>query len=339
MTSFDTSDPVFVCGPTNAEDLVRLPGTPWVVASHWNMDMTSGMPPTRYGFGPLEAIHIDTHEVRRLYPSPESAVNWDRKTYPDCPEPPQSLSSHGLNVRSLGGGKFRLYVANHGDRHSVEIIDVAVEGERLRTTWRGCAVASLEDIGVWPNGVAPLPEEGFILSGYNVATWRPGRGWEKFASYEGTKPGEPLVEGPETGGMSNGVEVSRDGQWVFIADSLRQSVIRIPIGGGEQTVIQLTFFPDNLRWGEDGLLYVAGVILPKMETSEDVWKFFDESRPVTAIYAVSIDPETLAVKEVVNSADGFGGRYGLMSTALQMGDQLWLSSEKSDRIAILRIAQ
>ena len=250
VTSFDTSNPTFVLGPTNAEDIVRLPGAPWIIASHLSLDINSGMPPTVYGPGPLEAIHVDSHEVRRLYPSADSEVDWDRKTFPDRPEPPPSLSSHGLNVRPLGGNNFRLYVNNHGGRHSVEVIDVSVAGERLRTTWRGCAVAPLEELGVWPNGVAPLPEEGFILSGFNVATWRPRRGWEKFAGYEGMKPGTPIVTGPETRGMSNGVEVSRDGKWVFIADTLRQSVIRVPIGGGEQTVVKLNFGVNNLRWGD-----------------------------------------------------------------------------------------
>jgi hypothetical protein len=339
MTSVDTTAPIFVHGPTNAEDLVRLPGTPWVIASHWNMDVTSGMPPTRYGFGPLKAIRIDTHEVSRLYPSAESAVDWDRETYPDCREPPQSLSSHGLNVRPLGGDKFRLYVANHGDRHSVEIVDVLADGVRLRATWRGGVVAPLQEMGVWPNGVAPLPGEGLILSGFNVAMWRPGSGWEKFGSYEGGRPGESPQPGAVPAGMSNGIEVSPDGQWVFIADSRRRTVIRAPMRGGKQTVIQLGFMPDNLRWGEDGLLYAAGLILPKFETPAQLWALFEQSRPVTSIHAISIHPETLAVKEVLNSEDGLGGRYGMASTALQIGDELWVGSEKTEYIAILKLTR
>ena len=337
MKPFDTSNPLFVYGPIKAEDLVRLSGTPWIVASHLNLDLSSGMPPTLYGFGPLRAIRMDTHEVRLLYPTSDSAVDWDRTTFPDCPQPPDSLSSHGLNVRPLGGNKFRLYVCNHGGRHSVEIIDVAVHGEQLHTTWRGGVPVAVNDLGVWPNGVAPLPEEGFILSGYNVAKWRPGRGWEKFDSYQGLKPGAPTVRG--AGGMSNGVEVSRDGQWIFIADSLRETVIRVPIGGGEQTVFDFNshpgFHPDNLRWGEDGLLYVCGPILPKFQRDEDFIKCFDHSFMVTGILVMSIDPKTLAVREVVNSADGFELRYGLTSTALQVGDQLWLGTEIGDRVAVL----
>src|SRR5262245_22988114 len=76
----------FVYGVQNAEDLVRLGTTPWVITSHLNFNF---FPPYEIGLGPLEAVRIDTHEVHRLYPTAESAVDWDRRTYPDCREPPQ----------------------------------------------------------------------------------------------------------------------------------------------------------------------------------------------------------------------------------------------------------
>jgi len=189
--SFDTSNPTFVYGVTKAEDLVRLPGAPWIIASYLNLEFGPVMPPQKYGPGPLQAIRMDTHEVRTLDPSPD----WDQATYPDFPEPPEWLSTHGLNVRPLGKNAFRLYACNHGGRHSVEIVDLVVDDDDLRATWRGGVAVSVEDLSVWPNGVAPLPEEGFVLSGFNVATWTPGRGWERLAGYEGTKVGDPVVMG------------------------------------------------------------------------------------------------------------------------------------------------
>jgi hypothetical protein len=335
-SAFDADNPTFVYGPTKCEDLVRLPGTPWIVASYLNLVFGPEMPPAEYHPGPLQAIHMETHEVRTLFPSPASREEWDRATFPDCPSAPEGFSSHGLNVRPLGGGAFRLYVCNHGERHSVEIVDVTVDGGDLRASWRGGVPVSREELGVWPNGVAPLPEEGFVLSGFNVATWTPGRGWERLAGYDGTWPGEVLRVGPDTGGMANGVEVSPDGRWIYVADTLREAVIRVPAAGGEPTTVELGFHVDNVRWGEDGLLYACGADFPPVR-NDDIFTAFNQSYSyfVTRIVVKTVDPETLAVEEVVDSADGLGLRYGVTSTALQVGDELWLGTEVGDRVAVL----
>jgi hypothetical protein len=326
----DVSDPTFVCGLHNPEDLIRLQGTHWVVASAVNFKM-GGTLPYDFGPGPLSAIRIDTHTVQLLYPTAESAVDWDSRTYPDCSTPPAIFSSHGLNSRSLSHGKYRLYAVNHGSRESIEVIDVAVQGARLQTTWRGCIPVSVRELRIWPNAVAPLPDGGLALAGYNVALWRPGRGWEKFQSYDGMTPGER-----GGAGFANGVEVSRDGRWIFVADTQRNSVIRIPIKGGEQTVFKLTFTPDNIRWGEDGLLYVAGPIWPKWEhPDDDARKCFEQPICVTGIGVASIDPQTLVFEDVLHNEQGIKDKFGTPTTALQMGSHLWISTSRGDRVMIV----
>lgn len=340
-TADQASEPSFVCGVNNAEDLVRLAGTSWLVASHFNPDVTSGMPPTRYGFGPLQAVHIDTHKVSILYPAPESKVDWDKQTYPDCSAPPTSISSHGLGARQIGENRFRLYAINHDGRHSVEVIDVDAAGVQLRATWRGCVDVSMEKLNVWPNAVAPLPDDGFILSGYNVATWKPKRGWEKFTDFQGTNPGEPY--GHQGRGYANGVQVSPSGQWVFIADMQRKAVYRFPMDGGEPTVIPLpvgrdNLGPDNLKWGDDGRLYAATPVFPKEwhpDTVDDFVTCFQRSLCVTGTFVAAIDIETLDVEVLVRNEDGFKGRHGLTSTALPIANNLWLTSERSECLAVL----
>ncbi|MBI4164534.1 MAG: hypothetical protein HY508_02240 [Acidobacteria bacterium] len=318
----DPSDPAFVCGLNHTEDLVRLGETPWVVASQMTVEYDT--PPRISGLGPLQAIRIDTREVRRLYPTSESAVDWDRKTYPECPAPPESISSHGLNVRPLGGKKFRLYAVNHGGRESVEIIDVAIHGEQLLTTWRGCIRAPEEGPpeGIWPNSVAPLPGNGVVLSGFHVALWRPGRGW--------AKPHQLKV------GVSNGVEVSRDGRSIFIADTPGRSVIRIPVSGeGEQAALKLNFLPDNLRWGEDGYLYVAGPYWPEGFPVEECFK-----TPICSVgFAVAqVDPNTFTAKEIFRSdRDGIKREFGAATGALKVGDHFWIGTSRGDRVAILAL--
>jgi hypothetical protein len=312
-----------VFGAKNAEDLVHLTGTPWIVASDFNLGFVGPANATKaeWRFGPLEAIRIDTHEVRRLYPTPESAVDWDRKMYPDCPSPPESLSSHGLNVRRLGPDMYRLFVANHGGRQSVEVIDVRVQGGRLSTTWRGGILAPE---WISPNGVVPLPGGGIALSGVGVGIWRPGRGWNR-------------VEGV-TGG--NGIELSKDGKWLFIAvdDVPDKSVVRVPVAGGPaQTVLRIDgFAPDNLRWGEDGCLYLAGQFFPKHFQEADWMAAF--KRPILDVGfgVVQIDAETLAAKEIFRS-EGIKDAFGAATTALQVGACFWVGTFHGDRIAILAL--
>jgi|GEM_PF-335303 len=308
--------PTFISGVDNAEDLVRLPGTPWIVASHFNVNL---LPPHDIGFGPLEAIRIDTHEVHRLYPTAATTVDWDRDTYPDCPAPPDKLSSHGVNVRPLGENRFRLYVVNHGGRESIEVIDAAVSADRIQTAWRGC-LHTPEGIG--PNAVAPLSDGGLAVSGGGVAVWRTGQGWTK-------------VEGIH--GAPNGVEVSRDGQWLFVAIYDEGSVIGIPLGGGAtQVVFKSDFLADNLRWGEDGYLYLAGQYSPKG------WESVEGCMKVAVcdigFVVAQIDPNTLTARELIRSP-GISGAFGGATTALQIADRLWLGTFHGDRIAILPLAK
>jgi hypothetical protein len=203
---------------------------------------------------------------------------------------------------------------------------------------------SVEELRVWPNAVAPLPDGGFIVSGHNAATWRPGRGWEKLPGFDTAMPklGEPLASALEhmrasSGPGTNGVEVSKDQKWLFIADQKRKQLVRMPVGGGEQKVIKLGAGPDNIRFGEDGRLYVAAPIMPKEWKNfvDDFTQCFLKALCVTGIYVAAVDPETLAVEEIIRDEGGLEGRYGLTATALQVGNQLWLTSERAPYLAIV----
>jgi hypothetical protein len=326
----DPADPAFVCALTNAEDLVRLPGTSWVVASHINFDLTA-RPPRALGLGPVEAVRIDTRKVQRLYPTPDTAVDWDSKTYPDCAPPPQTIGSAGLNIRPLGGTSFRLYAVNRNGRQSVEVIDIAVRGERLASTWRGCIHAP--DY-ILSNSVVPLPDGAIALSGNKVAIWRPGRGWSKVASY--------------TGNGSNGIEASRDGQWLYVADPAETSVVRVPVSGGAgPSVLKLPSGPDNLRWGDDGHLYATGGLVRKewqnLSKEARTAEFVKCTKQVvcdTPFTVIRIDPSTFTAKEVFRSPEnGMIGRFGAATVALQMHDQIWVGTVHGDRVAVVSIKE
>jgi len=328
----DPSDSGFVCGLHNPEDLVRLPGTHWVIASSLNLEFTDR--PHVRGPGPLSAIRIDTREVGLLFPAPDSTEQWDRKTYPDCVSAPKPFMSLGLYAQRLSGGRFRVLVANRGERESVEIVDVAAQSGRLHATWRGC-VKVPEELGIWPNGVAPLPSGGLVLSGNHLAIWRPGQGWKKIETFKGRMPDSPARS---DAGMANGLEVSRDGRWIFVADTVKDTVTRLSVEGNDSPeILKLDFppgyfWPDNLRWGEDGALYLSGPYSSKRELPADCYQRTVCDEFGTGI--ARIDPEHMTAR-VIYRDEGIQGQFGAATTALQIGDRFWIGTSVGDRLAIV----
>lgn len=302
----------FICGVERPEDLVRLGKTKWVIATSFQMP------------GPLRAIAIDTHEVRTLYPAADATANWDRKLYPGCSTPPQPLSTHGLAIRRLSAQRFRVYAINHGQRQSIEIVDVEMRDGKPRAAWRGCVLAPASTWtqptgGPSPNGVAPLAGDDFVIAGgakTGVAIWRAGRGWSEIsAAPKGT----------------NGVETSPARKWIFVAVSNAETVVRFAADAdmSELQTVAAHFHTDNLRWGEDGLLYVAGPIFGADGASNCLKGSCDVGFGV-----MSIDPKNLQTREIMRS-DGIPGVFGGATTALRVGNELWLGSFIGDRIAII----
>lgn len=314
-------DASFICGLKNPEDLVRLGGTPWVIVSQLNFSYPEGV--MLYDQpGPLEAVNINTHEVSRLSSAPEAAVDWDRASYPDCSAPPAILNSHGLSVRSLGRGEFRLYAVNHYERESVEIFDLRVGDDAVTPTWRGCVMLPDNYMG---NAVAVLPDGGIVVSTdkAGAAFWRPGGGWDWGETREGLSDSD------------NGVEVSDDGEWLYIVHYAAHSVLRVPITGGSPDIIyQGAFSPDNIHKGDDGFLYVSGFFDSPAGRIRECVRSRAKICP-TPIAILQIDPDALTVKYAFRS-DDMGGAFGAATTALKIDDDFWVGTWIGDRIAIVK---
>ena len=75
----------FICGLTNAEDLVAVPGTQWIIAS----GMAEG--------ASISLIDSRTKTWRKLYPGERPRAAFDRATFSRCPGAPTSLITHGLS--------------------------------------------------------------------------------------------------------------------------------------------------------------------------------------------------------------------------------------------------
>jgi sugar lactone lactonase YvrE len=251
----------------------------------------------------------------------------DARVYDTCPGPPDAAAkakfvTHGLYLSAGQNSVHRLYVVHHGSRESVEVFEVDARGARPSLTWIGCAVAP-DPIGL--NSVRGLADGGFIATNFlprggdpglrqklnegeangELWEWHTGRGWS-------------VVSGSQASG-ANGLEISADGRWLYVAAWGSQSFFRLSRGETPPTreEVPLGFRVDNVRWASDGMLLAAGQGgVPPMQES----------------IVVKVNPETLAVQEIIRRPNTEAFAAG--TVAVEVGNDYWVGSYRGDRIAI-----
>jgi len=313
-------DVQFVCGQQGPEDLVVLPGAQWVVASSFG------------GSGGLYLIRASDRMSSLAYPGATPLERLDAKTYATCPGPPNAAAkakflTHGLSIEAGNNSVHRLFVVVHGSRESVEVFEIDARPATPTFTWIGCAVAP-DPVGL--NSVRGLPDGGFVATnflarGIDAASrekmmagdkngelweWHTGTGWQK-------------IPGSEAAG-ANGLEISNDGRWFYVAAWGSQSFFRLSRGQTppKRDEIPLGFRVDNIRWAADGSLLAAGQGgTPGAQTSN----------------IVKINPETLAVRDVIR--EPASATFGAGTVAVEVGSQIWVGSFRGDRIAIFPAAR
>ncbi len=299
--------PNVVCGQRGPEDLVAL-GADWVAAS------ALAAP------GGLIVVRTRDRTPFTVYPAAGARQRHDRQTYAECPGPPdaQSFTTHGLYAEPAAGPVYKLFVVAHGARESIEIFEIDTRPETPVATWLGCAVAP-DPVGL--NSVRGLPDGGFIASNFlsrdstPAATQRMREGERNGELWEWhTATGWQKVPGSEAAG-ANGLELSVDGRTLYVAAWGTQSFYRLSRGATPPTrdEVQLGFMVDNIHWARDGSLYAVG-------QAGQGWK------------AVKIDPNTLAVRDVLVEADTADFNAG--TVLVEVGDTLWVGSFRGNRIAI-----
>jgi hypothetical protein len=312
----------FICGLSGPEDMVQVPQTSWVVTSS-----VQG--------GPMRLVNTVTYEVTAAFPSDTSQQRFDSTTYSSCPGPfdPHAGRSitHGIALRPGQKGIHTLYVVHHGFRETVEIIEIDARGQQPVFTWIGCVPGPK---GISLNAVAPLPDRGIAgtyhrygvaqipeaLAGGDAALgevyeWHPGESWKVAPGSAGPGP--------------NGLEVSPDGRWIYVALWPAKKIMRISRGQAhvERTIVDVSFHPDNLRWQTDGSLLTGGHYTM---TDEDVAPCQNKPCDGAASRVARIDPRTMKVDELISYPSN--ELFFSATAALQIGKEIWISSFRGDRI-------
>jgi hypothetical protein len=296
----------FICDLISPEDLAIIPDSEWVIASG-----------AQEG-GRIHLVHMRDKTTTVLFPTVQPAERFDSTSYPTCPGPleeQEAFRAHGLYLKPGDGAVHTLYVVHHGTRESVEVFEVDAQASPPGLAWVGCAPA-LSTLRL--NSVVALPEGGFAATSGptdDVWEWHTGTGWRRIPGSEGTAP--------------NGLEISKDGRWVYISGWAEEKVTRISRGQTpvQKEVVDLGFRPDNLRMSADG-----SVILAAGHTDKDGRSITEPREPLRETSNVAeIDPQTLDVRRIFEhpAIDGFVAS----TTATRVGNELWLGSYRGDRIA------
>jgi len=319
----------FVCGPVSAEDLVLVPGTKWIIAS--------GMAPG----ATMTLIDSQQKSWAELYPADSPRAVQNMETYGACPgsPDPNNFLTHGLNIRAGKNGHSTLYVVGHGGREAIEVFDVDASGARPVLIWTGCVMTpegmAINSVASFSDGslVATIPLRtgrtisealGGALTG-GVYQWSPG------------DSGFEMVQDIELP-YANGIEVSADGQEIYVASSGGFEVIAYSRSNPARKLRateKLTFVPDNLHMGSDGRLVTAGLVIDDPVCGNlagpgefDLEKFAACPRP---FIVGAVDPKTMEYTDLATSAAI--KQFSNITMGLQVGDDIWIGTFAGDRIA------
>ena len=318
----------FICGPHHPEDLVQIPGTQWILVS----GLGGGLPGSAPGPGDLYLLNAKDKRWHSIAQASLAAVKRNTKIYGDCPPPDAAqFISHGLAIRAGGGGQHTLYAVNHGGRESVEVFSIDARGAQPRLTWTGCAVVT---DSVWLNAVTPLPHDGFIVT--DTFDPKDPQGREKMGNgqYAGAvyqwQPGKGFTLLPGITG-DNGVALSGDGKWLYFNWFFGSSVIRVARADySNQTKVAMDFLPDNIHYAPDGSLYVTGQNVDPKQLMAGC----PTGDCLHGTTIVKLDPATMKTHVIARLAPNATFSDG--TTALQVGDTIFLGSYRGDAVAYMK---
>lgn len=325
-TGNDADDPQgfkSIRGLNNAEDMVQIGDTKWI--------LTGNLGDKSWKNGGLYLIDSETLEWQ------EADIDFSGDAAEGYEEiiDPELFSSHGIASKAVDDNSYEIYAVNHGGRESVEVFDLTVNDTSPVIAWKG-SVPTPD--GMRGNSVAPL-SDGFLVT---IPMTESNAG--TFIDFLGGKPTGAVYKWTVSEGYSeisggilagnNGIAVSPDEKWAFVNGYSSRSVTKISLTDEniEPVTAKLSFLPDNIRYSSDGSLLVTGQdcnILTVVALTNGTNIGVSPSDTSVA----ELDPDTMEVTKVLDLPKfrAFGGG----TTALYVGNDLWISSIRAQRIMIL----
>ena len=314
----------FICGTRDAEDLVQVPGTRWIIASG----------------GSDETSFYLIDSVSRAWRALPFSVR-DGATSAQCAKAPEpaTFQSHGLHVRATGRGRAMLHVVGHGAREAIEQFEVDSTGDVPALRWTGCMPLPA---GMAGNSVVALADGAVLttvlfLPGTTFAEAMTGKPTGVVLERRAGQSAFEVVKGTELP-ANNGIEASQDGREFYVVSSGLRTVVTYRRGNPATqlgTTRVLPFTPDNVHFGPDGRLYTAGMAVDVPACGGVPGPQHDLQQlaacPRGSI-AAAIDRRTLKDKIVLQTPAL--REFSNVTMVLPVGVQAWLGSFSGDRIAV-----
>jgi hypothetical protein len=314
----NSSDLKVIIGPQNAEDILPLGDTNWLVTSGMN-----GQTSRSNINGHIYLVNRKDKTFEEFFPGKNPIFDHDKKMFGECPRPinPDNFSSHGLAIKEQSAGQYRLYMTSHGEREAIEVFDINTGNTKPAISWVGCVPLSKD---IMANSVAILSDGGFLTTRFHDPTipnsmmgimqgkltggvheWHPG-GRVK------------AIAGTELSG-ANGIAVSPDDKYVYVAAFGSREIVRFDRTKNPVILerFKIDIMPDNIHWGDDGLLYTAG----NNSTRGTGWSIF------------SINPGTMEIKRVTGVDQNAIMQNA--SSAVPVDNEIWVGTFSGDRIGYI----
>ncbi|MGT2895197.1 hypothetical protein ACVRZR_02295 [Streptococcus entericus] len=310
-------------GLNNAEDMVQLGDSQWV--------LTGNLGDKSWEKGGLYLIDAKTMtwEEAEIDFSAAPAAGYETIKEPEL------FSAHGIAMKQLDDTSFEIYAVNHGGRESVEVFDLSIAGDKPQIRWKGSVPTPDGMVG---NSVAPL-SDGFLVTIPMIETdagtftdFLAGKATGTVYKWTAEAGYQELPQARLAG--NNGIAVSPDEQWAFINGYSDKTVTRISLvdDKAKPVTVPVSFLPDNIRYSSDGSLLVTGQD-PHILTVVLLTNGTDIGVSPSDTAVAELDPDTMTVTEVLDlpTFRAFGGG----TTALYVGDDLWISSFRAQRIMVV----
>ncbi len=325
----------FICGVRHSEDIVQVPGTKLLI--------TSSFVPG----GGINLIDAGAKKlVKSLYPA-EATMRPDKAKYGSCTAPdPTTAVIHGLSLRPAAGGHYTLYAVLHGGggpgepsqvpyaRESVEVFDVAMDGDLPKLAWVGCLMMP----GNFPGNSLAAFKDGTLLvtvmlsPGTTFADGRAGRNTGGVYQWTPGSSGLKLLPGTELP-VNNGIDTSPNDDEFFVVALAPRKIMAFSRKDPSKPLREAQlegFTPDNVRFTPDNKLITAGTADSDASCTAPVGSPERQQCP-RGFIAATIDPKTMVVTEV---ARGPGTpAYGGATFAWKVGNDLWIGTHNNDKLA------